>query len=268
MILCRAGSLLLATLAVAFGLTAVAGPMPVRAAEEPSAIEDLDVTTWDEKRPKAGDRSSEYKTDTTETWIRLTPFLGLQWFSEFDLSGRSNSDNDPAILVGMMLEFDVAETLVVSTDFNISFIEYHEVGAGGVGTSPTVELESTDTEMLGIAAYVSLKNPELNSEEDFFQFLPGLGAGVKYFTAPDDGEVADSGVEFDGDDVFEDVMLIHASIVLRFELNFSKNFKMGIFFREHFVLYASEAVDDEAFDEDGFGFGFIHEPTIYFSICF
>jgi len=267
MIACRPYLLCLVTLATGLTLAAATAPRAALAQDQPS-------TAWDAELPPAGDRTAEYKTDTVDTWIRLTPYLGVQFYTGFDFSGQAKGDSGPAVMPGIMLEFEAADVVLVSIDFSVGFSQYDEA----FGT----DIDKADVEMYGFGVYIALNNPELTTDGGGFRVMPGLGVGAKYLPQPrgfrpefDEtggaririhSHTADPEVE----EVFDQTLLAHGTIFVRFEFRVSSNIQFGFIFREHFVFYSSEAIDDEQFDEEGgsAGLALIHEPLFYLSITF
>lgn len=243
------------------------------------------VPEWDELRPPS--RPQEYRTDTTDTFMRLSPYFGLYQFGhDLELKGQiklpgSNRKRGSGNL-GIRLEFEPADVMFVTFDLGFGG------NLVGKGWSASLDRDLTDLvpalnpgataasdvpgKLIHLAGYLGLKNPELK----FGPIQPVLGVGLGAFYLFDYDRsvirVRDSGGQLvDVDFVpYEDTWLVHASLFLRFDVDLGERFAAGIDIKVHFPLYAAgDEVGLMAPDEFDFSLRYtIFEPTLYFSVRF
>jgi hypothetical protein len=130
--------------------------------------------------------------------------------------------------------------------------------------------ERVDGRIYHPALYVGLKNPELTLGP--MQPILGLGVGA-FFMRDFKGDVSPAGSGGLVVPNFEigNRTLYHATIFLRLDFDLATNFKLGVNFKHHLLLY--NAGDDFLgnMENDTFGFDNLHyifEPSFYFSIAF
>lgn len=236
------------------------------------------VDQWDRKSEPIEGRPDEYRTDTTETWIRLTPYVGgLFWDGGTRLTGGPQ--------FGLALEFEPADILIASIDVGTN-IPLPDMGAqrrfteNRDGTNGDRELYGHEVHP---ALYVGLKNPEIRA--GILQPILGLGFGAFYFHQYDteDNKVGKAELPVLG---FVDPARVHfrvawawhVSAFLRFDFDVSEHVKFGINLKNHFLFLYRGGDDPQTGGsllgnmlQDKIKFDNIHyvfEPAAYFSISF
>lgn len=226
------------------------------------------ATEWDEKAEPIEGRPGEYRTITSDTWIRLTPYFGGVFWS-----GGTQLESGPQI--GLALEFEPADLMILTFDFGSNIWHTENGGAGRQftegrnGTAGDVELDGQEVHL---AFYIGLKNPELKL--GIVQPILGLGAGAFYLTGYNTEDSSQGPLPVAGggtaDVRFQNSMIAHATLFLRFDVEISERVKFGIDLKNHFLLYVTNEflgnMEPDKFGLDNVFYAF--EPTLYFSICF
>lgn len=257
--------------AASFALV-VAFSVPARAE---SATPSPSSTEWDEteKRPSTEGRPGEYRTTTTETWMRLTPYFGAI-FPEGGLRLTASP------MLGLRLDFEPADLLTIGFEVTANIPEINNSDFGARKLTPRDGLDFDDLVsgyIVHPGLYIGLKNPELQSGA--LQGIVGMGFGAFGFHgyqqhtaaggAPAVAAFPDTLDSFPADVVW----LVHFTVFLRLDIDMSESVKFGIELREHFPLYASgDFFDADQIEPKKFKLGnmgnVITEPSFYFSIAF
>lgn len=225
-------------------------------------------TEWDDKAEPIEGRPGEYRTITSETWIRLTPYVGAIFWS-----GGTALDYGPQI--GFALEFEPADLMLITFDFGSNLWNIENGGAerqfteGRNGTDGDVDLDGREVHL---AFYLGLKNPELKL--GIMQPIIGLGAGVFYLFNYNTEDSAQGSLPVAGGGFaeveFENSMIGHATLYLRFDFDISERVKFGVDLRHHVLLYVTNEflgnMEPDKFGLDNLYYAF--EPIAYFSVTF
>lgn len=237
------------------------------------------ATEWDTRySPADDDRPAEYRTVTTDEWMRLSPYIGLYRFShDLELMGRLTRDTSANL--GLRFEFDPADLMLITFDFGVGG---HLLGSA-LGTN--VERRITrntihhdhhiEGKLMHLSMYIALKDPALKFGP--IQTMLGVGFGAFYLFNYGDRDILVKDPSVAGgvgiapiDPPFEDTWVFHTSVLLRFDVDISEGVKFGFDTKVHFLNYAmGDVVGDMLEEEFELSRKFtIIEPTLYFSICF
>ncbi|MHC4390204.1 MAG: hypothetical protein ACYTFT_07760 [Planctomycetota bacterium] len=225
------------------------------------------IPEWEDADPPA--RPSEYRTNITDTWIRITPHFGFYNFGNgLALEGRINEDWSTNL--GLRIEFEPADMMLAWME--VSFSGQYLGDAINSNVERELVSDATDNiegKLLHISTYVGLKNPELKAGP--MQTILGLGLGTFGFLDYD-GDTEISGGANNGQQFvpFENAWMLHASAFIRFDFDLAPHFKLGFDTKVHLPFYAyGDQVGDMLADEFDFNLTYmIVEPAIYFSIAF
>ncbi|MFC1705506.1 hypothetical protein ACFL59_01635 [Planctomycetota bacterium] len=217
------------------------------------------VPEWDTQRPPADPtRPSEYRTVTTDTWIRLTPYVTyLHFGKDLDLEGGITKTGSGG--AGLLLEFDAGDTILITFGFGVvSAVDRIVLGA--------------DNDLDGKALHphigIALKNPELKFGA--LQLYPGFGLMSIMLMGYDEEKVWAGGQIDTGFPPYQNTYLFAPTIFLRADIEAHDHFLLGAFGGVHFPIYAYG--DQAGLLPDGaleFNPKFISfEANIYFSVAF
>ncbi|HVY62963.1 MAG TPA: hypothetical protein VHF22_15000 [Planctomycetota bacterium] len=191
------------------------------------------ATQWDAKAEPLEGRPGEYRTTSTDTWIRLTPYIGGNCWD-----GGLRLTDGPVF--GAALEFEPADLLIASFDFN-SNIPGPSWGGSYRLFSEARDGTDGDQEVQGLALhaafYMGLKNPELKL--GILQPIIGLGVGVWHLSGYDDDSLPIAG----GGEApvrFPSQWVGHASIFLRLDFDISDHVKFGFNLKNHVIFYTTK----------------------------
>ncbi|GIW72077.1 MAG: hypothetical protein KatS3mg102_1619 [Planctomycetota bacterium] len=221
------------------------------------------TTEWDTVRPPAdAARVGEFRTPTTATWIRLTPWVGLGFSSDETTVGLASGN----VLFGAELGFQPAELLTcfIRLGYGASFDRHFEPGAPFEGSA------DIDTKAIPFGLYVGLLNPELKAGA----FRAIIGLGLQLFYLFDSGEQASffdssSGQTIAANIEFDDTLLFALSSFVRLQVEASAQFHLGLELFVHLPFYAmGDDVGELLADEFDFTGGVILEPAAYLSFLF
>ena len=243
-------------------------------------------TQWDRKGEVIEDRPGEYRTNSLDTFIRLTPYFGGMFFD-------GGAYITPGFVEGFALEFEPADIMICSIDFSSHLMGWHRLFAGQQARDKTAEhwfrddfegefndrlksryqvepYERAMGEMYHPALYVGLKNPELFWGS--MQPILGLGFGaimLKRYHG-DVEPLGAGGLVVPGFEV-ADRTIYHATIFLRLDFDISDSFKLGFNFKNHILFYNSGDEFLGNMENGTFGLDNLHyafEPSFYVSIAF
>jgi hypothetical protein len=213
------------------------------------------ATEWDTQRPSAdATRVDEYRTDTTESWIRLSPWVGgLIFADELELSSGA--------AVGGEIGFEPAELMTVFIHLGYGVdIEREDAFTDG---SDFFDTEGT---FFQAGLYVGLLNPELQAGP--IQAILGFGVGVMALMGYEEEVTAATQPPTEVTLENEDTFLFHATAFLRVDFAPVEQFHLGIDLKVHFPFYANGDRVGEHLEGEFDMVGIVFQPSVYFSVVF
>lgn len=222
------------------------------------------ATEWDEtqRRPEV-DRPGEYRTHTTDTWLGIAPVL-----TGYLPDGGLKLEPTPA--VGLRLSLEPADVLEVSLEATTAWpfqeIE-EEFGERNIPGGFDIDEDGVEGRMHHLSAWLHLRNPEL--EFGAFAIRPGLGIGAFYLDDYEEDVRVDTGTgTVEATVVFDDTWLLHFSPEVRFDIDVSERFRIGLNLRAHITAYAIGDVVGNLDEEDFDPTHVIWEPAFYLAFLF